>query len=576
MMDLVQFASFAHPAKQIADLPAAALSYHQLTSPVRLAIVRARRYLLSQMRNDGSWCGHQRGNASLASQLVLLLAVMGREDGELTDQAANAILQDQRADGGWPVMPGGSTDLSTSVQAYFALKLAGHRPNRPHMAAARQVIRGLGGADRADAVTRFALQTLGQTEPTNGLRSIDVARGVRELFVAHPAEWPKVEENRPHQPSSFRGFVSQLIEGNRSATLSAPDEDRLRQFIAVDSDREEARPSLRLSPGWDSDVVCDALLQSGLDVGRLKLDRELPELCITDADTLELAARLRLASAERDRDGNKRHLPPEMQILGDDQTNDKVTRGEERFVAEGQSKHPTIMLDELLSRQNSDGGWAGGMTNRAGSDSGTTAAVLEAFTGHGDEPTQIATQRGAEYLRSTQRADGSWESATGVRLVHGTSLAIRGLIAASTAADDPAVAAGVNWLLVHQQEGGGWGEGAPATANAEFAPAAASAMQTAWAASALVAAGMAADEVTHLGIQFLLETQGDEGDWQDAQFTLRDPDAVAWYRNDLHTTATALATLADWSVSAAKAQTTAAPACFNLFDGKVFACSDDG
>jgi squalene cyclase len=225
----------------------------------------------------------------------------------------------------------------------------------------------------------------------------------------------------------------------------------------------------------------------------------------------------------------------------------------------------TDELDQLLSRQNCDGGWSAKQTQNAESDPDVTGVVLEALSLNSVGPAHAAMRRGTEFLCSTQRGDGSWESATGVRLVHGTSYAVRGLTAAGVSSDDPAVAAGVNWLVVQQQECGGWGEAAATSdEQSDIMPAAASAMQTAWAVSALVATGLAMDEATLLGVQFLLETQDEDGDWRDEQFALRDPAAAAWFRSDLRTTASAIGVIAEWAVIAAKEQAKLTPACFKL------------
>jgi Squalene-hopene cyclase N-terminal domain/Squalene-hopene cyclase C-terminal domain len=574
--DLVHFASIERALRPADQLPAIALSYHQLVAPVRSAIVRARRMLLREMRDDGSWLGNQHGNASLPSQFVLLLAYLGQEETELACWAANAILLDQAADGGWPATPRGPSELSVSVQAYFALKLAGQKPNRPHMAAARQVIRSLGGADRTNVTTRQFLALFGQIEPGCDLnldlplRPIDLSRGVRELFIAPPAQWPPADEDPRPGDSSFAKFVWKVIStnspvGDEPPTISADDEDRLQQFISVDEEREVGRPSLAMSAVLDTAIVREALLQSGLRLGHLQLDRGNHWPRARGMDTLELAARLRLAAACHRSDDAASLLPPDIQMLGDRTSAKRAARQNEDVADFDAQQQVTEELAELFLRQNCDGGWSSNHASNAGSDSDVTGAVLESLSLHGVESMHSAIRRGAEYLRSTQRADGSWDSATGVRFVHGTSLAVRGLIAAGVALDDPAIAAGANWLLVHQQEIGGWGEAAPTSdAHDEFVPAAASAIQTAWAVSALVAAGLATDDATHLGVQFLLETQEDDDDWRDTQFTLRDSDAAAFYRNDLRTTATTLAAIAEWVTAAAKEQTTLTPACLKL------------
>jgi hypothetical protein len=553
--DLVHFASNERARQASLALPPIVPSYHQLVSPARSAIVRGRRFLLGRMREDGGWRGEQRGDASLPSRLVMLLAYLGHEEQELTGWAANAILRDQAADGGWSEVPGGSSDLSVSVQAYFALKLTGHKPSRPHMVAARQIIRSLGGADRANATTRRFLTLFESNGPQQGS---NLTRSVRELFIAPIALWPSVGDEPELGDLSFARFVGQAI-----AAYSAEDEERLRQFVAVDEEREEARPSLAISPELDTAIVREALLQSGLRLEHLHADgaQALRRAC--DVDTLELAARLRLAVACCRGEEIETLLPPDIQMLGDREAARLSARQ-----ADGEAQPPVAEeLDQLLSQQNCDGGWSAKQTQNAGSDPDVTGAVLEALSLHGVAPAHAAMRRGAEFICSSQRGDGSWNSATGVRLVHGTSLAVRGLIAASVPPDDPAVAAGVNWLIVHQQESGGWGEAA-ATATAdeycEIVPAAASAIQTAWAVSALVAAGLAMDEATLLGVQFLLETQEDDGDWRDEQFALRDPSGAGWYRSDLRTTATALRAIAEWAVIAAREQASLTPACFKL------------
>ncbi|HEY4235096.1 MAG TPA: prenyltransferase/squalene oxidase repeat-containing protein [Lacipirellulaceae bacterium] len=571
MTDQVQFATFERTPRRVIDLPAIAPSYHQLTSPVRSAIVHARRLLLSRQRRDGSWAGHQIGDASLPSQLILLLAYLGREDGELADQAANAILRDQLECGGWPSVPGGRIDLSVSVQAYFALKLAGHKPNRPHMAAARQVIRQSGGADGADATTRMFLALFGQIDhdlhgaknsciAAGPRRAIEMAQGVRELFVARPIQWPVLAKPTPERTSSFLDFVRQLIaeyrpDGCDASTTSVIWEERLRQFVVIDDERDEARPCLATSPTWDTALVRAALLESGSRVDRLGSPSLESRLNPAVAETMELAAIVRLQAAGNCRQRVPSALPPEIQLLGDERLQNRAANRQDLAESDAVEEANARFVEELLSRQNSDGGWSAGGPHDAASDPATTASVLESLAHQDFAPTHEAVGRGATYLRSAQRADGSWESAAGVRFIHGTSHAIRGLIAAGAGPDDPAVKAGVNWLLVHQQESGGWGEAAPSSpTHDEFIPAAAAAIQTAWAVTALVAAGGAMEDATLCGIQFLLETQEDDGDWLDLQFTLRDAAAERCYRNDLHSAAESLAALARWAVSAARCE----------------------
>jgi squalene-hopene/tetraprenyl-beta-curcumene cyclase len=132
------------------------------SSPLRQAIDRARRCLLGLQKPDGHWVGELQGDTILESEYVLLLAFLGREDGEVCRKAARYVLGQQRADGSWSNYPGGPVELSVSVKAYFALKLAGHDPEAEYMRRARDVIRAHGGAAACNSFTKFYLALLGQ------------------------------------------------------------------------------------------------------------------------------------------------------------------------------------------------------------------------------------------------------------------------------------------------------------------------------------------------------------------------------------------------------------------------------
>jgi squalene-hopene/tetraprenyl-beta-curcumene cyclase len=118
--------------------------------------------LLSKQRADGHWVGELQGDTILESEYVLLLAFLGREKDERICRAARYILSQQDASGGWSNYPGGPADVSVSVKAYFALKLAGHDAQAPYMRRARAVIHALGGAAACNSFTRFYLALLGQ------------------------------------------------------------------------------------------------------------------------------------------------------------------------------------------------------------------------------------------------------------------------------------------------------------------------------------------------------------------------------------------------------------------------------
>jgi squalene-hopene/tetraprenyl-beta-curcumene cyclase len=88
--------------------------------------------------------------------------VLGLHDDKQIDSAARWIRSQQRADGTWANFFGGPGDLSTTVEAYVALKLAGDQPDAPHMRTARGWILAHGGVEATRVFTRIWLALSGQ------------------------------------------------------------------------------------------------------------------------------------------------------------------------------------------------------------------------------------------------------------------------------------------------------------------------------------------------------------------------------------------------------------------------------
>jgi squalene-hopene/tetraprenyl-beta-curcumene cyclase len=131
-------------------------------SSLQAAIERSQRLLLSRQAQDGHWLGELQGDTILESEYILLMAFLGREDDPRVAKAAQYILRQQLPEGGWNNYPDGPVELSVSVKAYFALKLAGHDADAPYMQQARDVIRDLGGPAGCNSFTKFYLALMGQ------------------------------------------------------------------------------------------------------------------------------------------------------------------------------------------------------------------------------------------------------------------------------------------------------------------------------------------------------------------------------------------------------------------------------
>ncbi|HVU51712.1 MAG TPA: squalene--hopene cyclase [Polyangia bacterium] len=129
---------------------------------VERAIAAARAWLLARQDPRGFWCGELEGDTTLESYIILLDAFLGRRGGARAAALARTIRECALPDGGWAQFPGGPADLSVSTLSYFALKVAGEPEDAPLMRRARDVILGLGGADRANTYTRYHLALFGQ------------------------------------------------------------------------------------------------------------------------------------------------------------------------------------------------------------------------------------------------------------------------------------------------------------------------------------------------------------------------------------------------------------------------------
>ena len=76
----------------------------------------------------------------MASEYLLLSYYLGKSDQNRWRKACNYILSKQREDGSWGQYYQAPGDVSTSVEAYLALKLAGHSPESSPLRKARDFI----------------------------------------------------------------------------------------------------------------------------------------------------------------------------------------------------------------------------------------------------------------------------------------------------------------------------------------------------------------------------------------------------------------------------------------------------
>src|SRR5439155_20839796 len=100
-------------------------------------LARARDHLLSLQHRDGWWKDELETNVTMDAEDLLLRRFLGVLTEDDLVPAAAWIRSKQGDDGTWANFYGGPGDLSTTVESYAALRLAGDPPDASHMRAAR-------------------------------------------------------------------------------------------------------------------------------------------------------------------------------------------------------------------------------------------------------------------------------------------------------------------------------------------------------------------------------------------------------------------------------------------------------
>jgi squalene-hopene/tetraprenyl-beta-curcumene cyclase len=647
------------------------MSFDLLRASARRAIHQTRKWLVSRQDADGSWCAELEGDTILESETILLLVFLGREDDELAQRLAAYLLEKQCPEGGWALYPGGPTDVSASVKAYFALKLSGHDPSAESMRRARDAIAAHGGADAVNSHTRFYLALLGQISydqcpavppefvllpkwcPINLLavsawsrtiivplsiisafrpvRRIEPRLGIRELFLKEPEDWPPLRcpglpggsgvlswdrffraadrllkwcQRRRWLPLRRKALMAaerwMVARFDRSDGLGAiypplvwstialkclgyPDDSpeveychrELRKLALDDAEAGATRMQPCKSPVWDTALAVRALAAAGIvpenpvlreAVGWLlrqqirrrgdwaeTVNAEPGGWCFQctndfypDCDDTAMAL-MALGTQFSGPPAPGASLPPDLAVVGQSPESPASAAAEVSEASEASQQRIDELEDMLaaidrglrwlLAMQNRDGGWGAFDRNNdreflcyvpfadhnAMIDPSTpdlAGRALEALGQLGRRLGDPAVDRAVAYIRRSQNADGSWFGRWGVNYIYGTWQAVTGLVAVGVPADDPAVAAGANWLLVHQQASGAWGE---SPQSYEFphlrgqGPPTPS--QTAWALLGLMAAGLERHPAVVRGIRYLALAQQKDGTWDEPEYT---------------------------------------------------------
>ncbi|MGZ8706324.1 MAG: squalene--hopene cyclase [Gaiellaceae bacterium] len=429
--------------------------------------------LLSLQHPNGWWKGELESNATMIAEHLFLLHFLGLCDAETDRLLANELLARRRADGTWSIWFEGPADLSVTVEAYTALKLAGVDAGE----ATRQYIRRSGGVARTRIFTRAFLALIGQWPwrrlahvpvelillPANGPLSVyDLACWARQTMVSLSV----VEALQPVRPSAID--LSE-IGGRKTKASGTPRlSGRRRRAIAVAEhwvrERQEADGSWGgIQPPWVWSLIMLAALGHGFEdetfarglAGWERFlvrdgDRLRPEACQSPIwDTALSVLALRAAGVPAD--------DPRLQAAGSWLLGEEVT----------------VRGDWAIRRPDlAPGGWSFEFDNDLYPDVDDTAVVALALRelGLGD----AAIRRGLDWTVGMQSRSGGWgafDADNEALWLYRLPICDFGKVTDEPTADvtahalealghesgyDSAIASGLDWLLAEQEPDGSW------------------------------------------------------------------------------------------------------------------------
>ncbi|HEX4211738.1 MAG TPA: squalene--hopene cyclase [Candidatus Dormibacteraeota bacterium] len=135
------------------------------------ALGRAVHWLLERQDAEGWWTGELETNVTMTAEHVLLCRFLDLDLNPIRQGAIEHILRGQREDGSWALYHEGPADLSTTIEAYAALRVLGLDASAEPLARALRLIHRLGGVARARIFTKIWLALFGEY-PWEGVPSM--------------------------------------------------------------------------------------------------------------------------------------------------------------------------------------------------------------------------------------------------------------------------------------------------------------------------------------------------------------------------------------------------------------------
>jgi len=590
------------------------------------AMGRSRNYLLGEQdQGEGFWVAELEANTTLTSEYIMFRYYMGIRDKTKERKAVQALRTTQQDDGGWSIYFGGPSDLSTTVEAYFAIKLTGTAPDAPCMTKARNFILKNGGILESRVFTKIFLALFGEY-PWSALPAMPVELILLPNFsyinIYELSSWSRsvivplliIYAKKPVRPISESARIQELYkepEGTRDYSTAF---DGLRPswknfFIGLDVGlkvlgdipwRPYRKKAMKKAEEWvlrhqdetgDWGGIIPAMMNSIIALRCLGYNQDNPiikrglqaienfrietssaislQSCISPVwDTAITINSLLASGVSADHPSLKRAgewlLKKQVRIKGDWKIkNSKAEPGgwafefvNEHYPDNDDTAEVLMALNKLdlahikgiegemnrglqwlMSMQSENGGWgAFDKDNTKTVLNKIPFADLESLL---DPPTSDVTARvlwmlgelgynrsfepakaAIGFLKRNQEFDGAWYGRWGVNYVYGTFLALVGLKSIGEDMNQGYIQRAVNWMKVHQNGDGGWGETCESYKDPSLRGTGKStASQTAWALLGLLAADEYDSSFVRRGIDYLLRNQNEDGTWTEDEYT---------------------------------------------------------
>jgi squalene-hopene/tetraprenyl-beta-curcumene cyclase len=438
------------------------------------AIERGTRRLLELQRPDGIWVGELESNVTMTAQHLFWHHYLDLRTPGLDRGIANELLARMRDDGTWSIWFDGPPDLSTSIEAYVACRLAGVDPGPKALA----YIRREGGIPKSRLFTKCFMALVGQwpwqkmvpippelvlLPPGSPVSIYNFACWARQTFVALAV----AQSLRPVRPSDVDLRAVGAIPG-KTRPPHRPNAVRRRAVAVAERwirERQEADGSWGgIQPPWVWGIIALAALGHGLDDPTLGKavegwqgfmvsdgERLRPEACQSPVWDTGLALLALRACG-----------------IGDDHP--QLVRAGEYLL----SQEVRVKGDWAIRRPDlAPGGWAFEYENDNYPDVDDTAVLPLALHGMGIGEEE-AIRRGLDWLVGMQSRDGGWgafDVDNKAMWLYKIPFCDFGKVTDEPSADvtahsletlgtlglhGDATANGVEWLLAEQEEDGSW------------------------------------------------------------------------------------------------------------------------